>query len=97
MAIVGECAILDQLAWDADGTHHEALLVRASSPDGAGWVQYAIDTDSCQFVRYTGAGPELMTGPGGETIRWTLDGDTLRLEWTGARAAPLTFSLVRVR
>ena len=100
MAIVGECAILDQLAWqDSDGLRHEALFVRALAPDGGEWVQYALDTIDRRFVRYAGPGPGRLASEGAQTLRWsiTADGSAMTLMWDGAPRGGRTFALERVR
>lgn len=101
MAIVGECAILDQLAWRAeDGAWHEALFVRALTADG--WEQYALDTVRRSFVRYSGAGPAGLALDGNEpagAMHWSAPGDgaTLTLTWTSAPTGPATWTMSRIR
>lgn len=100
IAIVGECAVLDQLAWQgADGERREALFVRALMPDGGEWVQHAIDTVDRRFVRYTGEGPEGLVSEGGGAMRWTvgIEGSAMTLHWDGAPGGARTFELRRVR
>ena len=100
IAIIGECAILDQLAWrDAEGTDREALFVRALAPDTGEWVQYALDTVDRRFVRYTGEGPGGLVSEGGGAMRWTLTGEggAMTLHWQGAPGGARTFELRRAR
>lgn len=96
IAIVGECAILDQLAWDDDSGHHEAVLVRSWLADPGEWRQWALDTDHREFVMQRGAGPDLVSDDGAQRMRWWRDGDSVVLSWDRP-GGPVRFVLARRR